>query len=136
MFRLPVQAGLVAIAAAWLAGRLILERRRRARLQSQAHTLAEVRFTDAADAPTVECGSCFGWPTVSLVFPNAETRLRLLEKETIARFQSQLEKIVLGIWPHRPHFDVRKALSVTSVPEREALVQRVQALRRALSKDA
>jgi hypothetical protein len=116
---------------AFLALGAAVDRRRTLRLESRMRSevsvLVERMIDRPADAPALEFGCSFdGWPVFTLVFPTAEARSRLMEQETIREFASQLEKIVLGLSPRYSGFDGQKALSVTSVPEREALVHRLR----------
>ena len=79
---LLISLGLIAL----LALRVAVVRRRRRRMASEVRVLVERMFDQPADAPALEFGSSYGWPTFTLVFPTAEARSRLTERGTIGEF--------------------------------------------------
>jgi hypothetical protein len=75
------------------------------------------RMFDRADAPALEFGWSYGWPTVALVFPTAEAQSRLMEQQTIREFASELEKLVAAArirGSQGGQFDAQKGLSCRS----------------------
>jgi hypothetical protein len=103
MLTLTISLSLIALLVLWVAVRAKLELRRRRRMRSEVSVLVERMFGRSADSPALEFGWSFGhrWPLFTLLFPTAEARSRLMDEETIREFASQLEKIVVGIWPRK-----------------------------------